>query len=339
MGEERRRPTMADVAVEADVSRALVSLVFRKPEKVSLERRARVLEAAERLGFRPNWVASSLSAYEGTFVGILVANLHNPLYATIVDTVRTELDSVGRYGLMSSAVIQGRDGEVRSDRRIVQAFEDLNASALLVVGVIPDLSVLQELRPDIPVVVAAAAIDELPRAASVRTNDGIGMRAVVDHLVSLGHSRIVHLGAQGGPASQRRADAYAEAMRAHGLDRHIHIEPAEYLEPSGQAAAHRVFENRPETTAITCVNDLVALGAMGAATERGLRIPADVAITGYDNTYLAGLDAISLTSVDTEAEEIGRVAASWLTSKDAMPDGGTEVRIPPNLITRRSTKG
>lgn len=265
---------MADVALEADVSRALVSLVYRKPETVSEARRTRVLEAAQRLGFRPNWVASSLSAYEGSFIGILVANLHNPLFATIVDTVRTELDSAGRYGLMSSAVIQDRDGGFRSDNRIVQAFEDLNASALLVVGVVPDLSTLRAVRPDMPIVVAAAAIDDLPRAVSVRTNDDIGMGAVVDHLASLGHFNIVHLGAEGGPASQRRADAYAHAMKERDLEAQIHIEPAELTEASGQAAAERIFSERPETNAITCVNDLVALGAMSAAAKRGLRVPA-----------------------------------------------------------------
>ncbi|WP_422933252.1 LacI family DNA-binding transcriptional regulator [Sinomonas sp. P47F7] len=333
-----KRATMADVAVEAGVSRALVSLVYRQPEKVSPERRARVHAAAERLGFRPNWVASSLSAYKGSFIGILVSNLHNPLFATIVDTVRTELDGAGRYGLMSSAVIQDRDGTFRSDRRIVQAFEDLNASALLVVGVTPDVSELETLRPDLPIVVAAASIEELPRAVSVRSDSEVGMRTVVDHLVSLGHTHIVHLGGGGGPASRHRSEAYANAMRERGLEDYIHIESAEFDEQSGHAAARRVFTARPDTTALTCVNDLVAIGAMGAATERGLRIPADVAITGYDNTFLAGIDAIGLTSVDTEAEEIGRLAAAWLAGEDTMPAPGTEVLVPPLLVVRRSTQ-
>ncbi|MBT8160924.1 MULTISPECIES: LacI family DNA-binding transcriptional regulator [Arthrobacter] len=338
MTEGPRRATMADVAVEADVSKALVSLVYRKPEKVSPERRRRVHAAAERLGFRPNWVASSLSAYKGSFIGILVSNLHNPLFATIVDTVRTELDAAGRYGLMSSAVIQDRDGTTRTDRRIVNAFEDLNASALLVVGVTPDVSELQKLRPDIPIVVAAAAIDELPRAASVRSDNELGMRAVVEHLVSLGHTKIAHLGGAGGPASQRRAEAYAHAMTEFGLEENIHVESAEFDEQSGFLAAQRVLDRRPGATALACVNDLVALGAMNAASQRGLRIPDDVAITGYDNTFLAGIEAISLTSVDTGAEEIGRVAASWLVSDDAMPLAGTEILVPPRLVVRRSTR-
>lgn len=159
-------------------------------------------------------------------------------------------------------------------------------------------------------------------------------------MLVVGHTQIVHLGgAEGGPASQRRADAYAQAMKDHGLDAHVHVESAEYTEASGQAAADRIFDDRPKTTAITCVNDLVALGAMSAATKRGLRIPDDITITGYDNTFLAGIDAVSLTSVDTEAEQIGRVAASWLTSRDSMPSPGTEVLITPTLFTRRSTLG
>jgi hypothetical protein len=106
----RPKATMRDVAEEAGVSKALVSLVYRTPEKVSPERRAWVLEAAERLGFRPNWVASSLSARESSFTAILVSNMHNPVFGTVVDSARATLAEAGRYGLMSSAVIPGPDG-------------------------------------------------------------------------------------------------------------------------------------------------------------------------------------------------------------------------------------
>lgn len=129
MAPQRSKPTMKDVAIEAGVSKALVSLVYRTPDKVSPERLARVHEAAQRLGFRPNWAASSLSARASSFTAILISNLHNPVFGTVVDSARAELDKAGRYGLMSSAVIPGSDGVYRADHRIVNALEDLNAEA------------------------------------------------------------------------------------------------------------------------------------------------------------------------------------------------------------------
>ncbi|NYG98504.1 DNA-binding LacI/PurR family transcriptional regulator [Schumannella luteola] len=334
-----RRPTMRDVAAAAGVSHALVSLVYRTPEKVSEKRRQLVLDAAERLGFRPNWVASSLSglkSYGSSFFGILVANLHNPVFATIVDAARAELGDSGSYGLMSSAVLPGPDGTTVTDERIVHAFEDLNVAGLLVVGVVPDLDVVRRVRPDLRIVVAAASIAELPRATSVRSDNDHGLRLLVEHLVAQGHSRIAHLGGAGGPASVSRAAGYERAMRELGLAEHIHVEPAGFTEESGQDAAARLIAERPDITAYTCVNDLVALGAMSAATAANRSVPGELAIAGYDNTYLAGIDRIDLTSVDTAGEEIGRTAARWLLA-DPAPEPGTETLIRPRLVVRGTT--
>ncbi|HMS38509.1 MAG TPA: LacI family DNA-binding transcriptional regulator, partial [Arachnia sp.] len=288
----RPKATMRDVAEEAGVSKALVSLVYRTPEKVSPERRAWVLEAAERLGFRPNWVASSLSARESSFTAILVSNMHNPVFGTVVDSARATLAEAGRYGLMSSAVIPGPDGVFQADHRIVNALEDLNAGGFLVVGVMPDWSVLRDIHPSRRVVVALAAIDEIPRAASVRSHNVEGMRELIAHLTSQGHTRIAHLGGLGQAAGRARAAAYEAAMREAGLERHIRVVPADFSEDSGRAAAGLLLDRYPDTTAVTCVNDLVALGAMSAVRATGRAIPDDVALAGYDNTFLAGLDAI-----------------------------------------------
>lgn len=327
---------MRDVAEEAGVSKALVSLVYRTPEKVSPERTARVHAAAQRLGFRPNWVASSLSARESTFTAILISNLHNPVFGTVVDSARATLDEAGRYGLMSSAVIPGPDGSYRADQRIVNSLEDLNAGGFLVVGVMPDWSVLQNIHPDRRVVVALAAIDQLPRAASVRSHNVVGMRDLIAHLVGQGHSKIAHLGGGSQAAGRARAAAYETAMREAGLEEQIRVVPAEFSEESGRAAAQLLLDRFPDTTAITCVNDLVALGAMSVVRGSGRTIPDDIALAGYDNTFLAGLDAINLTSIDTAAEEIGRVAAQWLIA-DLPPEPGSEQLISPKLVVRGST--
>jgi DNA-binding LacI/PurR family transcriptional regulator len=125
-------------------------------------------------------------------------------------------------------------------------------------------------------------------------------------------------------------------MREAGLERHIRVVPADFSEDSGRAAAGLLLDRYPDTTAVTCVNDLVALGAMSAVRATGRAIPDDVALAGYDNTFLAGLDAINLTSIDTAAEEVGRVAAQWLIA-DQPPEPGSEQLISPKLVVRGST--
>lgn len=173
---------------------------------------------------------------------------------------------------------------------------------------------------------------------SVRSHNVEGMRDLIAHLTSQGHTKIAHLGGLAQAAGRARAAAYENAMREAGLEKHIRVVPAEFSEESGRAAAGLLLDRFPDTTAITCVNDLVALGAMSTVRGSGRSIPGDIALAGYDNTFIAGLDSIDLTSIDTEAEEVGRVAAQWLIA-DTPPEPGSEQLISPTLVVRGSTRG
>jgi DNA-binding LacI/PurR family transcriptional regulator len=333
-----RRPTIRDVAAAAGVSKSLVSLVFRDAQGVSPERRRRVLEAAENLDFRLNWIARSLAADDGNFVGILVADLHNPLFAEIVDAARLELARAGQYGLMTSALLPHHDGHPRLDDRILDAFGDLHACGILVVGSVPDMAALSKMSSNVPIVVASAVADNLPSASTVRSDDVVGMQLVIDHLVGRGHRRIAHIGGEGGLVSLERARAYEAAMRAHGLDQHIQIGPSDYTEEAGYRAARAVLSADPAPTAITAVNDLAAIGALAAASDSGLAVSGDLAVTGYDNTFLSAIRRISLTSVDPGNAEIGTQAARWLLRHvGERPAGPEEHLVQPSLMVRDSS--
>lgn len=331
-----KRPTIRDVAAAAGVSKSLVSLVYSNPESVSEARRNRVTAAADELGFRPNWVARSLAADDGNFVGILVADLHNPLFAEIVDAARLELARAGRFGLMTSAVLPRAAGEPELDTRILAAFGDLRPSSILVVGSVPDMASLSRLSYDVPIVAASAIPDNLPSAQSVRSNETLGMALVVDHLVERGHTRIAHIGGHGGLVAAKRAEAYELAMTARGLSAYTRVEASDFSERGGYAASTRLLANpRTRPTAITALNDLAALGALSAADDLGLSVPADVALTGYDNTFLSEIRRISLTSVDPNNAEIGALAARMLIAADGMPGGS--YLVAPTLVSRQST--
>ncbi|RZT66470.1 LacI family transcriptional regulator [Microcella alkaliphila] len=331
-----KRPTIRDVAQRAGVSKSLVSLVYTRPHTVSETRRQLVLDAAEELGFRPNLVARSLAGTGSGFFAILVADLHNPLFAEIVDAARFTLAAAGEVSLMTSAALPRLDDQHILDRRLLSLFHDLRPKGILIVGSVPDMQEIGGLALNVPVVVASAIPEGLPHARTVRGDDTAGMRMVVRHLAEQGHRRIAHLGGEGGPVSVARAAAYSEAMVELGLGDHIRISAADYSEAAGYAAAQQVLDDPAPPSAITAVNDLAAVGAMAAIAGYAERTGNQVALTGYDNTYLSGLREIGLTTIDPGNEAIGSLAAAMLIEEPGDAQEREHVATP-SLIIRRSS--
>lgn len=331
-----KRPTIRDVAEKAGVSKSLVSLAYARPQTVSDARRSRIFAAAEELGFRPNHAARSLAGTDGGFVALLVADLHNPLFAEIVDGARIALAEAGEISLMTSAVLPQQAASVDLDRRLLGLFHDLRPRGILIVGSVPDMAEVVELRSDVPIVVASAIPQGMPPVRTVRGDDHAGMRLAVRHLAEQGHTRIAHIGGDGGGVSAHRADAYRSAMRELGLEPLARVEACDYSEGAGFAAASRLLSTAEPPTAITAVNDLSAVGAMAAIAAHTERTGRRVALTGYDNTFLAGLRQISLTTIDPDNATIGRIAAKLLVD----PSGESAVRehlAPPRLVVRDSS--
>lgn len=335
----KRRPTIRDVAARAGVSKSLVSLVYSSPKEVSEIRRERVLRAADELGFTPSFVARSLAAESGTFIGILVADLHNPLFAEIVDQVRAELEQRGQYGFMTSAMLTGSDGKQSVDRRTVSALIDLRPKSVLVVGSIPKVDGLAVLPENIKIVIAGATADQLPRAHSVRSDDAKGIELALHHLVELGHSKIAYLGLEKGSIADKRRTSYLVTMAELGLKKFIQIENQQSdSELEGYETAKKLLAKSNAPTAIICYNDLIAIGAQQAINESINLGGKGAALVGYDNTYLAALNQISLTSIDHGVAEIAKKSAEILTT-DVPVKGkkGSEYSIEPSLIVRNSS--
>jgi len=349
---------MRDVADRAAVSKSLVSLAFSAPDAVSPHRLARILDAAEALGFRPNRVARSLNGLRDDFVGILVADSRNPVFAEVVDAARATLAAGGRLGLVTSAVLPGSgDGTAgagtagdgtggagtagastaatradvrRLDTEVVAMLGDLQPSGLVVVGSVPDVDRVVAAMGAARVVFASTRPEHPLGAATVRGDDEVGLRLVVDHLTAIGHRRIGHVGGAGGRVAVDRAAAFSAAVAERGLDGTL-VAEGDFTEAAGFRAAGELLDRADPPTAITAVNDLAALGVVAAVRQRGL---ADrVAVTGYDNTFLAALGAVDLTSVDPDNATIGRRAAEVLLS-DADPG---EVLVTPSLRIRSSS--
>ena len=218
-----KRPTIREVAAEAGVSKSLVSLVFSSPQSVSEKRRNKVLKAAEKLGYAPNFLARSLAADSGTFIAILVADLHNPLFAEIADQIRIRLEKEGRYYFITSAMIRNQAGLPFLDKQTLKSIIDLRPESLLVIGSIPKIELLESLPKKLPIIIASGIPTGISRASTVRTNEEIGLRLVVNHLVEFGHKNIVHLAGSKPGVAKDRINGYEKAMRDNGLESFIRV--------------------------------------------------------------------------------------------------------------------
>lgn len=323
------KPTIRNVAERAGVSKSLVSLVMRGSPHVSEARRKAVLKAARELGYRPNAVARSLVEGRTRLIGALVADLHNPFFAEFLDGLQESLHGDGLRMLVGS----GR-WDPQFEAEAVEAFLEMRVDGLVLLSVVP--GTLGELARGVPVVVVGER--DLEGVDIVVDDDELGARLAVDHLVQLGHRRIAHIEGSPSTTARYRRSGYEAAMRRHRLDDLIVVQPGDFTEDGGYRAALELLGHPDRPTAIFAPNDLVATGVLSAADERRLRVPADVSVVGYDNTHLAAIRHISLTSVDQPRRDMGRIAAEQLCARIEDPFRTPEQRlVVPHLVIRATT--
>ena len=322
------RPTMRDVAEAAGVSRALVSIVFRGAPGASEQTRARVLKVADRLGFSPNRSASLLKLRRNRHLGV-TASVRNTFHAELVEEIQAAADAAG-YEVVLSAVTPRR-----AEERAISTLLDFRCEALLLIGTELDKQALVDLGPRVPVVLVGAA--RTPGAFDVvRSSDARGQELVVDHLVALGHDRLVHVdGGQSRPSTERRR-GFRRAARRHRVH-DVEVVTGGTDEAAGSRAAARLLGAQKLPTAVCAYNDHVAIGLMERLGRAGVRVPADVSVTGYDDTAFAGLLAFDLTSVNQDAPAQAKGAVEVAVERlDGGRTSSVERVFEPHLVTRGS---
>lgn len=325
------RPTMEDVAAAAGVSRSLVSLVFQDSPKVSEASRSRVLAEAERLGYRPNVLARQLASNRTKTIGILLDDLHNPYFADVLDAFEAEAESAGYRALLANG---RREGERESEA--LRTFIDHRVDGVILASPRISDSVLTSMSKIAPLVCVERRVD-LPRIDVVMHDERIGAQLVVDHLIGLGHRDIVHIDGGSGAGAAARRDWFMQSMRDAGLAASMRVIGGEFTEQAGREAAEQLVRGALPT-AIYCANDSVAAGVAAVLQREGISIPGDVSLVGYDDTMLAKLDLLSLTSVRQPLAEMAKASVDLINRRIEKPRrGGDIVDIAPTLITRRST--
>lgn len=334
-----KRVTQSDVARLAGVSRATVSNVVTGHTggsvQITEETRRRVLAAIAQLGYQPHAAARSLRSGRTDTIALLIPDGRNPHWWAIVRGV----EAVAReHGCQLVLSISGQEAE--RERRSLRALAEQRFDGLILIliyaGRLADE--LEALRLQGSPIVTFG--HELPGKDLVTQDYGPGTCELMEHLMQLGHTRIgfIHGVARAGLGADRLF-AYRRALRAAGLPYEKALIAQCGPDPDdGAGAARRLLDLSPRPTAILGVNDLMAMGALQAAYERGLAVPTDLSVAGFDDMDFAEHLTPPLTTVRAHGEEIGHQAARLLFDRLADPDRPPQrVVIPTRLIIRGST--
>jgi DNA-binding LacI/PurR family transcriptional regulator len=326
-----RSVTMEDVAREAGVSRALVSLVMRDSPKVSAAKRTAVLESAAALGYYPNRLASRLASHRTRTLGALFLDLHNPVFADIYDGIAAEIAGSGNQLMVAVG-----SADPRAELDAVRSFTDLRADGILLAGYTGSAEELAVALRGTPTVLITRELD-LDGVDSVLADDFRSGALAVEHFHELGHRHIGYVDKPGWlPYTSRRA-GYLHAMQQFDL-KPIMLH-GDMTERGGRKVMEEFLASSAVLpTAIFADNDLTAIGVMEALATNGLAVPGDVAVVGCDNIEIAGSPLIRLTSIDQHARELGRIAAGVMLGRLAGETGPAVTRkLEPTLMVRRSS--
>ncbi|MBE1875719.1 LacI family DNA-binding transcriptional regulator [Myceligenerans pegani] len=324
----RSRPTILDVAARAGVSKSLVSLALRGDDGVSPATRERIVAAADELGYRSNALARALRQTRTMLLGVVVASLDNPYHTEVVEAVERAAEKHG----LSVLLAHGARKAGRMAERL-DALGDLNVDGLVVVSSWADPALLQAAARRAPVAMVGRSLEPVAGIDSVNNDDEHGAALAVGHLVAAGHERIAHLTSSRRPAGLARRAGYEAAMVSHGLAGHVRVIERDREEPAGPGLDAALADG---CSAVFARNDVEAFDVLDHAWDRGIDVPAGLAVVGYDDSALALRARPRLTSVHQPRAEMGALAVELLRERWSGRTTDRHEVLTPRLVVRAS---
>jgi LacI family transcriptional regulator len=324
--------TLDDVAKAAKVSPSTVSRILNGTAVVSQDKRKNVEEAIARLGYRPNFMAQALAKGRSMLVGVVTQSISSPFYGETFVGIEHGLAESGYHPMFISA-----HWRVDEEREAIELLTARRTDALIVLGGNLEDAFLTKIAATLPVVTVGRIVVGLENQ-SVLVNQEMGAMLGVRHLLGLGHRKIAHIS---GPTSHRDARerllGYQNALAEFGIafDPSLVIE-GNYQERAGLLATEQLLSRHTDVSAIFCANDQTAFGARLALHRRGIRVPEDISLLGFDDLFASSFTTPPLTTVRQPGEEMGMTAAKLVLSLlEQRPLMLTPLN--PTLIVREST--
>lgn len=331
----RGAPKLSDVARMAGVSPATASRALSKPERVRPESRAKVDHAARLLGYVPHGAARALASQRSRMIGAVIPTLDNAIFANSVNALQGTLAESG-YTLLLGSHAYDPAIELQVTRELIER----GADGIVFVGTDHDPQIYRMLATFRTPYVLIWSLDPSGRHPCIGFNNRDAAIRVTRHLLDLGHRRlgvISGLTAHNDRVRERLAGV-RDALRARGLE----LSPQAVVErpysfASGQQAMHELMGRKPSPTAVVCINDVLAIGAIIECRAAGIEVPGDVSITGFDDMEISAQLAPGLTTMRVPTVDLGRAAATYLLDRLAGREVATCTELPVELIVRGST--
>lgn len=334
--QRRARATVHDVALAANVSIATVSRALNAPETVRQELRERVFKAVSELNYSADSVGKALRLQRTHIVGTIIPRLDDPLFAEFASGIQETLTSNDYIGFVQTAGFDNR-ALYKKARRMI----DSGAEGLIVFGQIQDPQLLDFAQTyDFPII-SAYSFDETSDIPTVGFDNRRATRQLVELLLQLGHRHVAMISGtpEGNDRQRLRIESFRETLLQSGCTPVVEIIDMAFEVSDGAAALRKIRAEHPEVTALVCNRDAIAFSVLSECKRRGVLVPSELSVTGFDDIDYAPLIDPPLTTVSVPASEISMSAAHalirWM-DKGIRPN---HVRFDTEVILRGSTSG
>lgn len=322
-----------EVAELAGVSLATVSRVINPGAKVSDKTRQKVLAAMQQLGYQPNSIAQALATRTSNAVGVLVSELYGPFFGAMLSAIETTLKAAGKFVMVAA----GHNCEVQ-ERDAIRFLVSRNCDALIVHAErLPDKFLVEHDHNTTPIVVVNRKVRGL-HGHCFSLNNELGGYLATQALLKRKHRRIAYIS---GPLAwvdaKQRLAGHRRALAEAGVrfdERLLH--EGDYHETGGQAGLNALFATNIPFTAVVCANDDMAAGAIAAAHERGIELPRELSIVGFDDSPIARYVYPKLTTIHYPIADMGTMAARWVLKHVYEQPLDVQQSFEPRLVERDS---
>ncbi len=327
--------TIKDIAKAAGVSPSTVSRALNDSPLIKASTKERIKRLAVELGYQRNELARGLVKGRTRALGLMVSDITNPFLAEIARGVEEEAHSRG-YGV----ILCNTGDDPRRELEYGRLLRRKRVDGQIIASAALEDPFLLELVDSKTRFVLVSRRSLTVDAPFVVVDDEEGARLAAEHLLSLGHRRIACIsGPESVEPGKVRAEVFLKVLRERGIKTpRTWVKHTEFTWEAGQRAAEEVLSRRRRPTAIFAANDLIALGVLVAAHRRGIGVPGELSVVGFDDIAYSSLPLIELTTVAQPAREMGRLAAEWLIDiLDGKRRRKLRKKVKPKLVVRKTT--